>query len=222
MDSRITTVPVLAVAIIVDAYLLVDGGGLFGAMWGAYSNVLVFYMVLDAMFLILAWSSSIPFYDVDVWTAIIVFVPTFLVGAVAFSSLFRLVPFTIALPNVELDFVFQIFTVAFSEEFIFRGVLLRFTGPVIQGIAFGLFHLVAYTGITGLDIPAVLIAMVLGIAFGYIVKYFESLGMQGVGLTITWALHSAWNISILTGIFAPSVVPGVMFMHPSTTTWMIT
>ncbi|MEM4066485.1 MAG: CPBP family glutamic-type intramembrane protease, partial [Candidatus Micrarchaeaceae archaeon] len=173
VSARSATVPVLVIAIIIQAFLLVNGNLLFGAAWVQYQNVLIVYILLDTLFLGLAFTRTLPYLEIDVFNAILVFIPVFLVSAFAFSALFRLSPITITLPNVVLDFVFQIFVVAFTEELLFRGLLLQYNlGPVPgwfwQGIAFGLFHITSYSGPSGINWGAIVIAMILGIIFGLI------------------------------------------------------
>ena len=79
----------------------------------------------------------------------------------------------------------------------FRGIIINYVGVIPQGILFGLFHTAAYYSIYGLNIPAMLSAMVLGIAFGYVVKTFPKRG-----IAVTWGVHAAWNIAILIPIFS--------------------
>lgn len=201
MNTRSATVPVLVIAIIIQAFLLVNGQLLFGSAWSGYETVLLLYMSLDAVFLALAFTSTLPFLDIDVFNATIIFTIVFLVSAFTFSSFFRLVPITVSVNNIILDFVFQIFVVAYTEELLFRGLLLNYIGVIPQGILFGLFHLTSYYTPAGINWASIIVAMILGIAFGYIVKYFNSIKQPGIGITITWALHAAWNIAIVTTLF---------------------
>ncbi len=189
------------IAIIIQAFLLINGQLVFGSSWVSYENILLLYISLDAVFLALSFTSTIPFLEIDVFDAIIIFIPVFVMSAFAFSSFFRLVPITITVNNVVIDFVFQIFVVAYTEELLFRGLLLQYVGVIPQGILFGLFHLTSYDTPMGINWASIVVAMIFGVAFGYIVKYFNTIKRPGIGITITWALHAAWNISIITALF---------------------
>lgn len=202
--------PILLIAIVVQSFLLINGNVIFGSSWNSYSEALTIYILLDALFLALSFTKILPFIEISISDAIIVFVPTFIVGGFAFQSLFRLSPISVPLNSFILDFLFQVMVVSFTEEMLFRGILLQYKlGPLPgwlwQGIAFGLFHWTSYTTPTGLDVVALIIAMFLGVVFGLIVYYFTQLKLSGVGLTITWALHAAWNISITTTIFSLTI-----------------
>jgi len=210
-----TVPPILILALIVQATLLINGSALFGMYWSEYEPILTIYILLDAVLLPLSFMKVIPFFEITVSDAIIVFVPAFLIGGFLFQALFRVSPITVPVTNFFLDLLFQIFVVAFTEEMIFRGVLLQYNlGPVPgwlwTGIAFGFAHLNSYTTRLGLDWGALIIAILMGWLFGLIVTYFSKMNLSGVGLTITWALHSAWNVALTTTIFS------LMIFRPST------
>jgi len=201
-----TVPPILVLALIIQATLLINGSALFGTYWSEYEPILTIYILLDAILLPLSLMKIIPFLEITISDAIIVFIPTFLIGGFLFQALFRVSPITVPVTNFFLDFIFQIFVVAFTEEMIFRGVLLQYNlGPIPgwlwTGIAFGFAHLNSYTTRLGLDWGALIIAILMGWLFGLIVTYFSKMNLSGVGLTITWALHSAWNVALTTTIF---------------------
>ncbi len=208
MNVKSSTVPpILLFALIIQGALLINGSVLFGSYWSSYEPVLTIYILLDAILLPLSYMKMIPFFDITISDAIIVFVPTFLVSGFAFQFLFRTSPITIPLANFFLDFIFQIFVVAFTEEMLFRGLLLQFKlGPIPgwlwTGVAFGLAHLNSYTTSFGLNWFALIVATMMGMLFGLIVTYMQKMNLAGVGLTITWALHSAWNVALTTTIFS--------------------
>jgi membrane protease YdiL (CAAX protease family) len=201
MQSRSIAVPVLIFAILVQAFLLINGQLIFGSAWNGYQNILMIYVALDAVFLGLAVTSGIPYMEIDIWNAIIIFIIVFLISAFSLSALFRIAPITISINNIVLDFVFQIFVIAYTEELLFRGLLLQYIGPIWQGIAFGVFHLTSYYTPLGINWISIVVAIVMGIIFGYVVKYFDTLKKPGIGITITWAIHSAWNLALLTTLF---------------------
>jgi len=202
-----TVPPILILALIIQATLLINGSALFGSYWSEYEPVLTIYILLDAVLLPLSLMKIIPFLEITISDAIIVFIPTFLIGGFLFQTLFRVSSITVPVTNFFLDFIFQIFVVAFTEEMIFRGILLQYNlGPIPgwlwTGIAFGFAHLNSYTTRLGLDWGALIIAILMGWLFGLIVTYFSKMNLSGVGLTITWALHSAWNVALTTTIFS--------------------
>jgi membrane protease YdiL (CAAX protease family) len=210
-----TVPPILVLALIIQATLLINGSALFGPYWSEYEPILTIYILLDAVLLPLSLMKIIPFLEITISDAIIVFIPTFLIGGFLFQFLFRTSPITVPVENFFLDFIFQIFVVAFTEEMIFRGVLLQYNlGPipgwVWTGTAFGFAHLNSYTTRLGLDWGALMIAILMGCLFGLIVTYFSKMNLSGVGLTITWALHSAWNVALTTTIFT------LMIFSPNT------
>jgi len=207
-----TVPPILILALIIQATLLINGSALFGAYWSEYEPILTIYILLDAVLLPLSIMKIIPFFEITISDAIIVFTPTFLIGGFLFQVLFRVSPITVPVTNFFLDFIFQIFVVAFTEEMIFRGVLLQYNlGPIPgwlwTGVAFGFAHLNSYTTRFGLDWGALIVAILMGWLFGLIVTYFSKMNLSGVGLTITWALHSAWNIALTTTIFTLMIFP---------------
>jgi membrane protease YdiL (CAAX protease family) len=201
MQSRSIAVPVLIFAILVQAFLLINGQLIFGSAWNGYQNILMLYVALDAIFLGLAVTSGIPYMEIDIWNAIIIFIIVFLISAFSLSALFRIAPITISVNNIVLDFIFQIFVIAYTEELLFRGLLLQYIGPIWQGIAFGVFHLTSYYTPLGINWTSIVVAIIMGIIFGYVVKYFDTLKKPGIGITITWAIHSAWNLALLTTLF---------------------
>jgi len=210
-----TVPPILILALIIQATLLINGSALFGTYWSEYEPILTIYILLDAVLLPLSLMKIIPFFEITISDAVIVFIPTFLIGGFLFQALFRVSPITVPVTNFFLDLLFQIFVVAFTEEMIFRGVLLQYNlGPVPgwlwTGVAFGFAHLNSYTTRFWLDWGALVVAILMGWLFGLIVTYFSKINLSGVGLTITWALHSAWNVALTTTIFS------LMIFSPNT------
>ena len=80
----------------------------------------------------------------------------------------------------------QAFTVAFSEEFFFRGVLEEVTGSkLIANGLFGPWHWATYGG----SWTRILIASVMGMFFSAIKDKFTLLGSMGA--------HTAWNLKAM-------------------------
>lgn len=188
---KLLTTPLLIVGMVVDIFLLVNGQLLFGSIWASYQSVLVLYLLMDGV--LLAFSNSIPTLKIE--TSIIFFIPIFIMTTMVVGS-FVVPPAGMTISYVVLVLVFQIFVVALTEEMMFRGVLLQYMGVIPQAILFGLFHLTAYYSVFGLDLGAVFVAMVMGLLFGYIVKFYPR-----YGIVIAWAIHAGWNVSLTLGIF---------------------
>lgn len=191
---KVTSFPLLVFAILADLWLFVNGSTLFGSEWGSYQQILLYYIILISATLLLANNSKQL--KISLQTAFIFFVPTFMVTVIAISSIMNYSGST-TFTQVIIVLVTQILVVSLSEEMMFRGIIINYVGVIPQGILFGLFHTAAYYSIYGLNIPAMLSAMVLGIAFGYVVKTFPKRG-----IAVTWGVHAAWNIAILIPIFS--------------------
>jgi membrane protease YdiL (CAAX protease family) len=201
-------IPLLGVALVIDLFLYIDGNAVFGDIFAPYQSVVGIYLVMVTV--ALAFSGFAPNINIKIESAIITFVPVFIVSLLTFSAVFHVKQSQgMPLDEVILIILFQILVVALSEEIVFRGILLQYLGGkmpavVLQGIIFGLFHIGAYyTAIGGGFelIVALVEAIIFGIFMGLIVYYFNQMGKGGTGLSITWAIHSAWNLSLSLGIF---------------------
>lgn len=201
-------IPLLGVALVVDLFLYIDGEAVFGPIFSPYQSVVGIYLVMVTV--ALAFSGFAPNLNIKIESAIITFVPVFIVSLLTFSAVFHVQQSEgMPLDQVILIILFQILVVALSEEIVFRGILLQYLGGkipavIIQGVIFGIFHIGAYYMSIGGGVQlffALIEAMVFGIAMGAIVYYFNLMGKGGTGLSITWAIHSAWNLSLSLGIF---------------------
>ena len=188
---KLLTTPLLVVGMVVDIFLLVNGQLLFGSIWASYQSVLVLYLLMDGV--LLTFANKIPTLKIE--TSIIFFIPIFIMTTIVVGS-FVIPPAGMTLSYVVLVLVFQIFVVALTEEMMFRGVLLQYMGVIPQAVLFGIFHLTAYYSVFGLDVGAVMVAMAMGLLFGYIVKYYPR-----YGIVVAWAIHAGWNVSLALGIF---------------------
>lgn len=204
-DARLTlsNLTILLIALIIEAFLLINGGILFGQSWQPLSGELREYIMLEALILFLAVRTRNPFSEITIWRSMVYFVPSLLAFWVVFQAvnILKGVVFSpLPVNDIIMNIVFQIFVVSFSEELIFRGILLKYIGVIPQGILFGLFHLTAYNGIFGIDYGSLFFACLFGVIYGVIVKYFQSKNKAGVGISITWGLHAGYNLAILVGI----------------------
>ncbi len=203
IKSTLSKLSVLLVAIIVEAYLLVNGGLLFGQPWQPLLGELKMYILIDALFLFLAIRIPNPFSEITIWKAMIYFVPSLLAFWLIFQAwnIYNGVTYSpLSANSFIMNVLFQMFVVSFSEEMIFRGILLKYIGIIPQGILFGLFHLAAYNGLSGHDASSLILACALGIIYGVIVKCFQSKNKAGIGISITWGLHAGYNLAILVGL----------------------
>ncbi len=197
--GRSIAIPLLVLSIIVELFLLVNGSVIFGSFWNAYSSILVLYLIMSSA--LFGFVGRSPQMNISFENAVIYFTPAFVGGALLVGSIIPKGP-PLNLEEYILEIIFQVFVVALTEEMLFRGVLINYIGVIPQGIAFGLFHLAAYESVFGIiSWPAIVEAMVLGILFGFIVKWFPK-----QGIAVTWGIHSAWNIALLTGIFGLGVL----------------
>ena len=201
--STLSNLTVLLIALIIDAFLLINGGLIFGQSWQPLSGELREYIMLEALILFLAVRTKNPFSEITIWRSMVYFVPSLLAFWVVFqaANILKGVIFSpLPVNDIIMNITFQIFVVSFSEELFFRGILLKYIGVVPQGILFGLFHLTAYNGIHGINYDSIFFACVFGIIYGVIVKYFQSKNKAGVGISITWGLHAGYNLAFLVGI----------------------
>lgn len=196
--GRSVAIPLLAISIVIELFLLVDGSILFGSLWEDYQSVLVLYLIMSGT--LFAFVGRSPQANISIEDAVIYFVPAFVGGSLLIGSIIPRGP-SIGLESYILEIVFQVFVVALTEEMLFRGVLINYIGVIPQGIVFGLFHLAAYTSVFGTSWISILTAMIMGILFGYIVKF-----LPRKGIAITWGLHAAWNLAIITGAFGVAVL----------------
>ena len=109
----------------------------------------------------------------------------FFVSAVvfAFTSFLPLGFQTFAVTAGLGSILLQAFTVAFSEEFFFRGVIEEITGSkIVSNVMFGPWHWATYGG----EIWRMGVATVVGFSFSLIKSKFTILGSMGA--------HTAWNL----------------------------
>jgi len=196
-----TSVPLIFLGVIVDLFLLVNGRIIFGSQFTAYQNVLLYYLVmLGAVFFFAGKTKQL---NISIESAVIYFVPVFIITVLLVGDVVRSSA-TLVANQIVMQLFLQIFVVALSEEMIFRGVIINYIGVIPQGILFGLFHTAAYYSIYGVDIYAMIMAMVMGVLWGYLVKMYPK-----NGIAITWGMHAGWNIALLIPIFSIKFLLGV-------------
>ena len=208
--KRAATVPLLAVSVLLEFFLLATGSYFFKSEWAGYNNIIMIYMVAS-IGLIIASGTQQQFMKIEFFDAVIIFVPVFLMTGFVVGSLVN----TSGLEKLGVDYeivqvLIQIFVVSLTEELIFRGILLSYfpsvKGVILQGVAFGFFHVAAYSTLNGINWTSLVFAIILGIILGFIILYVKN---KSVGLSITWGIHAGYNVAVLTGLFSILSTVGV-------------
>jgi membrane protease YdiL (CAAX protease family) len=200
--NRLFMVPLLVVGLTVDIFFLIDGQYLFGTQFAAYQSDIALYVAMDA--LLIGVIGKTPEIQISFMDAMIYFTPTFIVTSIVigewYSVYYAGATPTFTFQSYLAQILYQIFGVALSEELLFRGLLIKYTGWVGQGILFGLFHLEAYN-VEGFTWTTIFVAMIFGIFMGYIVHIATKMGYPAKGLAVTWGFHAAYNVSIILNVF---------------------
>ena len=197
--------PLLGVALIFDLFLLANGQAIFGPAFEAYQTPLGVYLALITGSMVI--SNSVPEIQIGIEQALLVFIPVFVIMVVIFSQLFRVPPNNAPLGTVILTIIFYVMLVGLSEEIVFRGAIFQLfggniTAVFIQAVLFALFHISAYTTVYGtLSVSSVLQAFAFGLIMGFIVYYAKTINRMQYGIAVTWAIHSAYDLSLSIGIF---------------------
>ena len=199
--KSIITMPLLLVSVIIELFLYVDGAYFFGSMWtSTFQSALTTYLIISSALLVFAFSGIKGLMDLTFWDAIIFFVPTFIITSLLIGQMTR--PIGQTANYIIAMIIFQIFVVSITEELMFRGILIKYTGVIGQAILFTIFHLVAYTTeLGGLSIIGFFEAFIMGLLLGFIVQWAEQAGMRSAGIAISWGIHAGWNVAVATGIF---------------------
>ena len=201
--KQAATVPLLVVSVFLEFFLLATGSTLFGAAWDGYNNIIVIYLVVSIGLVVMSGTQQ-EFMKIEFFDALIIFVPVFFLTGFLVGSIYNSAGLVTLGVNYEIaQVLFQIFVVSLTEELIFRGIMLGYIpnmkGAIIQGVAFGLFHVAAYSTLQGLNVGALIAAIILGIVFGAIILLVKN---KSVGLSITWGMHAGYNVAVLTGLFS--------------------
>lgn len=208
---KLVTFPVIIIAVIIDAFLFVDGTALFGLQFTNYIPDIELYFFLLAIVFFASRSYNIPELKLGLGQLGLGFVPAFILTALILGNVEKinvLNSISLGPGYIFLQLLFEIFVVAFSEETIFRGILLtifqRQGLPVpwlIQGILFGLFHYAAYSQQIGFSWLSIIVAIIFGSVMGLIVLMAQTRGDPAFGIAITWGIHAGWNVALTTGLF---------------------
>jgi membrane protease YdiL (CAAX protease family) len=182
----------IAVFILV-LFFLVAGPLIFAETWGVWQNVFIVYLFFMVAGILFAREA----FEISAIRWLLVFAVAAVGGYFAFS--FVLPKYDAGFPTGNfLALLAFSFTVAYSEETLFRGVLLEFgksrvgLGVVISALFFAIFHVAAYAG---LGIVPFLVALAMGSAFGFI--YLATRSLAGTAVVV--GLHMAWNLALLLG-----------------------
>lgn len=194
--------------IVVQLFFLVDGSVLFPSYWQSqgWSTWMPIYLALT--FGALALSTFIagpggaasprgPFGDPFgiLPLAAVLFTLGFLMSFALFQFPPLRLPLSIPKGDAVATAAFTIFVVGFTEELLFRWVLLQFLLPFGEIIAivgssgaWAAFHFAAY----GEQPSSILFIFIMGLGLGALFLITRKLG--GIGLT--WGVHAGWNLGV--------------------------
>ncbi len=195
--------------LLVQLFFLVDGSALFPTYWQSqgWATWLPIYITLTFGALALSTFVSGPTGPVsprgpfgDPFGILPIAVALFLFGFLAALLLFQFPPLRIPLAIPKGDAVptaaFTIFVVGFTEELLFRWVLLQLLlqfGEVIAIVGsagvWAIFHFAAY----GEQPASLLFIFVMGLGLGGLFLLTRKFG--GIGLV--WGIHAGWNLGVV-------------------------
>jgi membrane protease YdiL (CAAX protease family) len=205
--SRIGKIPFLFFLFAIAIYFLINGAAHFPEWDSTYGTIIIYYVIMIAVFLFFANKQGERAIDVPLHIASYQFFLGFVISFMAMTLFVKAGLFTqgtIAAAMIWPTIIMQFCVVAPSEELMFRGVILSHLhygmfGIVIQAILFAIWHSYAY-GIVwynfGLSagIASLLIAFIFGIVLGYLSR------LPAIGLAGVVAIHAVYNC-VLLGIF---------------------
>ncbi len=180
-------------AFVLVLFFLVAGPLIFAETWGVWNNVFIMYLFFIVAGILFAKSA----FEISAIRWLIIFAGSAVGGYFLFSVVLPKYSAGFPTGNVLALIAFA-FTVAFSEEALFRGVLLEFgsaragVGILISSLAFSIFHVAAYAG---LGLVPFGVAFGMGMAFGFI--YLATRSFAGTAIIV--GLHLSWNLSLLLG-----------------------
>lgn len=211
--SRFMGISFLLLVIFVEVFLWVNGGAIFPDWDATYGSVIQWYLIMTLAF---AFFYGFTPLKKDIGQPLSQAVVGALLGAVIMVGFMAvMVAFKFFTPpDLDAGLVFQtiliqVFVVAFSEEVMFRGVVLHLLphkgklalfGIVGSALLFSIWHLYAYQiQIFNFDavvanFGALLIPFILGVVFAVVAL------KKGLGVPATVAMHSIYNLVIL-GVF---------------------
>ena len=209
---RIITFPFVIIAVIVDLYLLINGVALFGMQFANYVPDIELYLGMLAIVFVVSRSYNIPELKLGLGDLGLGFVPAFLMTGLILGNVEKvnvLNAVSLGPGYLILQILYEIFVVAFTEETIFRGILLPVFQKqgiplpwMMQGIAFGFFHYAAYSSQFGFSWSSIFVAIIFGSVMGLIVLLFQARGSASMGIAVTMGIHAAYNLALTTGLFS--------------------
>lgn len=206
---------VLAAALLVQLFFLVNGRALFPSYWQAQSwdTWLPVYVILT----LAALALTVFTFDKPPMAVVGITLGQFPYSVLGFPAGFGLAaslfvgipvlrqPLNIPRGDLYPTLLFTIFVIALGEEILFRGFLnsllyryLRFFAPLVSSGAWTAFHWSHYG-----DQPiALLLVFGFGVLLGllHIVTNFLGFGPRW-GISLTWGLHAGYNMAVV-GAFA--------------------
>ena len=197
--QRLGRIPFVFVLLLIALFFWVNGPAFFPAWDDTYGLIIMYYIGMFVVFYIFSTTATERKMDAPISIGSYQFVFGFIVSYIFFAILVYtglLTPGTMATALVIPTLILQFCVVAPAEELMFRGVLLEYTGIVVQAGIFALWHSYAYgilwynLGVTA-GIASLALAFVFGLVLGYLAR-LPAFGLPGV-----IAIHAVYNCIIL-------------------------
>jgi len=194
-------IPFVFILVAIAIYFWINGPAHFPDWQASQSNIIMVYIVMMIGFMVWARKRTEKQVYVPLQKSAFTFVFFFIITWAVMLGLIYLnvlVPASDFAPELFWTvLILQVCVVAPAEEVIFRGVLLEYTGIVIQAVLFAVWHSYAYDilwydiGSDAIRWGPLVFAFVMGLILGYIARN------KNWGLPATIAIHACYNLVIL-------------------------
>lgn len=200
MGTRIRTMSLVFILILIELYFLVNGEAHFENWSGANTQIITIYILMVVTFMIFHGRETEREMNVPIVQGTINFVMFFIATYFLMLLITTLSGSSISPMDKSLfwpSVILQVCVIATSEELMFRGVLLEKFGILLSSFLFALWHSYAY-GIQYYDLASIdlvviipfIIAFLMGIILAFIVK------RQEFGLPSAIAVHACYNLFV--------------------------
>jgi len=202
--QRFSALPFLFILIAIEVYFYANGKAHFENWSSTYGQLITVYLMMTIIFLLWAGRRTQeqlkkPIKD-SAFAFVLFFIGTYIVLYIVSQSGFISTGTTLPRGMFWQTVMMQICVVATSEELMFRGVLLEYTGIIVSSILFAIWHSYAYQiiwyqlDLATLNYGAIIFAFVMGIILAYVAKRREW------GLPASIGIHAAYNL-VVVGAF---------------------
>jgi len=193
-------IPFIFILVAIAIYFWINGASHFPS-WGTnQSNIIMIYIIMLVGFTVWAKKTEKQLFmpvSYSAFTFVFFFIVTWavLLGLISLGLLTPASDFQMSLFFPML--ILQVCVVAPTEEVIFRGILLEYTGILVQAVLFALWHSYAYEilwyniDINTIRWGALFFAFIMGLLLGFIAKN------KRWGLPATIGIHACYNLVIL-------------------------